>query len=52
MKYEYNAPEAQVIDLLSVEQIAALDGHPDEQSVGQGNDDYKNPSLGTGDRDF
>ena len=48
MKEAYQSPTIEIIDLAAMEQIAALDGHPDEgiQTAGENGGDIFNPSFG------
>ena len=47
MKTQYIAPEAEIIDLAANEQLALLDGHPDEKEArAKRSGDIFNPSWG------
>ena len=43
MKTQYIAPEAEIIDLAANEQLALLDGHPDERDARAKRDSHYNP---------
>ncbi len=46
MKFIYEAPSAEVINLRAMESVALLDGHPDAKDTKSG--DVINPGMGNG----